>query len=67
MSAVKPLMVAECSNPLDLADLTFYDMLLALNSAELFSFLCFKVIQVAVACDYSFNFLGTFSLLCLPG
>lgn len=62
MSAVKLLMVAECSNPLDLANLSFYDMLLALNSAEFFSFLCFKVIQIAAACDYSFNFLGTFSV-----
>lgn len=52
-------MVAEWSNPLDLANLAFYDMLLALNSAELFPFICFKDIQIAAACDYSFHFMGT--------
>lgn len=35
-------MAAEWSNPLDLANFTFYDMLLALNSAELFPFIYFK-------------------------
>ena len=58
LSAVKLLMVAEWSNPLDLANLTFYDMLLALNSAELFPFICFEDIQIVVACDYRFHFLG---------
>lgn len=59
LSAVKLLMVVEWSNPLDLANLTFYDMLLVLNSAELFPFTCFKDVQIAAACDYSFPFLGT--------
>lgn len=67
LSAAKPLMVTEWSNPSGLADLTFYDTLLALNPAELFPFICFKDIQIAAACDYSFHFLEiwskTFSLL----